>query len=208
MTHHPEAIDLRRDRLPSQFQAIENTRVGIDAENERKREEHNLEEMVNGDHLGMGKLGPYARKIATMNESILKTVEPHRIRIFRVENGFGWKYSFWNMAKSSLGNPHGANQALLDEFKTQEDVQMYTQLTDYGEFRGSDLSSEMELAATPNGISAAFAKQSWLTLKHHLFNTHVPQELFKAIREISTIDKKDQFKHDRLFRGICKISIS
>ena len=50
------------------------------------------------------------------------------------------------MAKSSLRNPQGKNRVLLGEFKIQEDVKTYIQLTDYGDFQGFDL---------PNGFGQA-----------------------------------------------------
>ena len=66
----------------------------------------------------------------------------------------------------------------------------------------------MELSATSQRISAGFAKPSWLTLKRHLFNMHVPKELFKAIHGAATNDTENEFKHEGLSQRAAKIHIS
>ena len=48
----------------------------------------------------------------------------------------GVKYPFVNMSMSSLGDSREVYKALIDEFKIQEDVKMYSQSPDYGDFRG------------------------------------------------------------------------
>ena len=101
------------------------------------------------------------------------------------------KYSFPKMLKSSLESCPSPNQSLLVEFKNQEGVNMNSQLRDYGNFHGFDLSSEMELSATPKRMQAGFRKPSWLTLKPSLFNAHIRKKLRKAIRENATNEKMD-----------------
>ena len=54
---------------------------------------------------------------------------------------------FVNMMGPSLEDPQEVNQAVIDAFKTQEDVKMYIRLLDYDDFRGFDLPSETDLAA-------------------------------------------------------------
>ena len=62
------------------------------------------------------------------------------------------EYSFVNMAKSSLRNRWEVNQAMIGEFKIQEDVEMRSQLPGYGDFRGSYLRSESDTAEIPRRI--------------------------------------------------------
>ena len=54
------------------------------------------------------------------------------------------------MLKASLVSYPELDHALIGEFKIQDDVKMYSQLSDYEDLEGSDLSNEMELAAIPN----------------------------------------------------------
>ena len=62
------------------------------------------------------------------------------------------------MLKANLGNPPELNQALLDEFKIQDDVKMYIQLPGYGDFHGFDLPNGAELAAISQTFFTGFAK--------------------------------------------------
>ena len=57
-------------------------------------------------------------------------------------------------------------------------------------------------------ILTGFAKTSWVTHKHHLFNAHIPEKLFKAIRENATNDKKDESGQSMVFQRVSKIPIS
>ena len=70
-------------------------------------------------------------------------------------------------------------------------------LPNYDDFRGFDLSNEVDVSAIAKRVSAGFAKPSPPTLKHHLFNTHVPKKLFRSIRASDMGDKKDEFKKNR-----------
>ena len=54
---------------------------------------------------------------------------------FGNEMDLGGNYSFVNILKSCLRNSPWVNHVLLDVFKTQEDVEMYRQWPDYGDFR-------------------------------------------------------------------------
>ena len=47
------------------------------------------------------------------------------------------------MLGASLGNYQGENRSLLDDFKTQDDVEMYTRLPDYADFHGFELPNDM-----------------------------------------------------------------
>ena len=65
-------------------------------------------------------------------------------------------------------------------------------------FRVFYLPNGSDSAAISNRIYEGFATPSRLTLKRHLFITHMHKKLFKAIREISLSDKKDEFKREML----------
>ena len=78
------------------------------------------------------------------------------------------KYSLAIMTKSGIEDNQEANQLLLDGFKIQEDVKMYIQLPDYGDFRGFYLANESDLAAISKRGYEGFARPSRPTLKHHL----------------------------------------
>ena len=90
----------------------------------------------------------------------------------------------------------------------QDDVQMYIKLPDYDEFRGLDISNDMDIAAIPKKNSTGPQKTAWITIKHRLFNAHVPKKMFNAIRENEMSDKTGEFKQERLFRKATKIPIS
>ena len=94
----------------------------------------------------------------------------------------GTEYSFPKKVRASLESYTEANQSLLAEFEIQEDVEMYRKLHEYDYFHGLNLPNEMELSAISKRISTVFPNQSRITLKHHLFNAHVPKKLFKARR--------------------------
>ena len=85
---------------------------------------------------------------------------------------------------------------------------MYSQLPDYADFRGFDLSIATDLAVISKRICEWFAKPSRLTLKHHLFSTHMPKKSPKSIRAISLNDSECEFKQEMLRRGVAKIPIS
>ena len=64
------------------------------------------------------------------------------------------------MLKASLESPHGENQALLAQFKIQGDGEMYSQLHDYENSHGFDLSNEMVLSAITKRIFTGFREPS------------------------------------------------
>ena len=112
------------------------------------------------------------------------------------------------MLKSILRDTRGVNKAQLGDVKIQEDVKMYSRLGGYDDFRGSYLASETDLPATPRRIYAEFSQPPWLTLKRHLFSTHMAPEIFKKLRDIPVRDKQGEFNHERLRRRGCEIHIS
>ena len=65
------------------------------------------------------------------------------------------------MLQANLGSYPEANRALLGEFKTQEDVKIYSRLPDYDDFRGFDLYTEIELSAISERILKGHPKTSW-----------------------------------------------
>ena len=110
------------------------------------------------------------------------------------------------MLHGRLNSENDANQELLGAFKIQEDVEMFTQLPDYGDFR---LSYEMkEPPDVPRRICGRLPIPSSKARKRHLVNMHIPQELFKAIREIATDDNNDVLMQDRTSQLVAKIHIS
>ena len=65
-----------------------------------------------------------------------KTKERRLSRFFGKRNGFGrWIY-FVNIPRSIAGCSQGVSQSLLGEFKIPEGVKTYSQLTNFGDFRG------------------------------------------------------------------------
>ena len=68
---------------------------------------------------------------------------------------------------------NGSNAALRNEFSQQEDVKLYSQLPDYGEFRGYGLGFGEQLEKQQLPFFVNFHKPSWQTLKHHLSTAKV-----------------------------------
>ena len=85
---------------------------------------------------------------------------------------------------------HGANQVLLGEFKIQEDVKMYTQLPDYGDFGGFYLARETDMAVISKRAYGRFAKPPRPTLKHRLFNAFDSEEIESPLRSLCARGKK------------------
>ena len=54
------------------------------------------------------------------------------------------------------------------------------------------------------GIPEGFAKASWLTPKHHLFNMNIPKKLINAIGEHVANDKRDEYKQGILRQRVLK----
>ena len=104
------------------------------------------------------------------------------------------------MLKSGIESAPEANQALLYEFNIQEGVKMQSQLHGQDDFLGFDLSNERDLSAIAKRVYEVFAKPSCSPLKHHLFIAHIPEELFKSLRELCMGDKNGEFTQERLFQ--------
>ena len=68
----------------------------------------------------------------------------------------------------------------------------------YDDFQGVDLPVEIGLSRIPKRLYGLSPKPSRPTYKHHLFNANIPKELFNAISEIATDEKKDEFKKERI----------
>ena len=62
------------------------------------------------------------------------------------------------MLKSSIGHTREVNHVLLDKFKIQGEVKMYSQLPDYDDFRRFYLPNETDLTAISGRIYEGFAK--------------------------------------------------
>ena len=146
-------------------------------------------------------------KIRYRRKSITKNIRRAEASSLGKEIDLGGKYHFANMSNPSLRRYQEANQVLLDEPTSKEDVEMYGHLPDYG-FRCSDLASEMELSAISKRVCAVFPNPSWVKLKHHLFNMHIHKKLFIAIRGDAMNYKEYEFARSRLFRWEDTIHIS
>ena len=112
------------------------------------------------------------------------------------------------MLKCSLENTQYENQALLDEFKHQGDVKMYIQFPDYDDIRGFELPNEMDVSELSGRIFAEFTITSLITLNRHIYNMRVRKKLFKAIRENTLNDKKDESGQGGFFQRSANIPIS
>ena len=62
------------------------------------------------------------------------------------EVDLGGEYSLASIMKSGIDDTREVNRALLCDFKTQGDVEMYIQLPDYDDFRCFDLSGATDLS--------------------------------------------------------------
>ena len=84
---------------------------------------------------------------------------------------------------------------------------MRIQLPGIVDFLGFNLPIEADLAAISNRVYRGFAKPPWSTLKHHLFNAHIPKKSFKSVCELCIQDRKDEFKQERLLQRVSEIHI-
>ena len=112
------------------------------------------------------------------------------------------------MMESVLRNHREVNQASVGDFKIKGRVKTYSQLHDYDDFRGFDLPNDNDIPAISQRIYEWFANPSRITLKRHLHCMRIPKTLFKAVREIPLVDKKDEFTQAMLCRIVAKIHIS
>ena len=130
-----------------------------------------------------------------------KTKETSRSRFAGKRNGFDRKTRFFaNRPKSSREDPQEVNQAILGDFKIQEDVKMHSQLLGYDDFGVLFLESESDLAAISKRLCEVSPNPSRLTLKRHLFSANMPTKLLNPVGGISLCGKKDEFQKERLFR--------
>ena len=112
------------------------------------------------------------------------------------------------MMKSGIEDAKEEKQAILGEFKIQEDVRMRNRLPGYGDFRGFDFPIGKNLAAIPNRSYRGFAKPSWSTPKHHLFIAHIRKKSLISIMELTMRNKIGEFTQERLFQRVAAIPIS
>ena len=94
------------------------------------------------------------------------------------------------MWTSSLGNRKESHLAISGNFKQQEEVELYSQLPDYEDFRGYDFGTEDALNQVDRQIYTNFHKPACQALKHPLFSASTPQKLFREIKAISGNGKK------------------
>ena len=80
-----------------------------------------------------------------------------------------WEIYQGNMMSASLENENGARMVVVNGFKPQEDLKMYSQLPDYDDFQGYDLGVGVILREIAHKIYANFHKPSWQTSKHHFY---------------------------------------
>ena len=124
-----------------------------------------------------------------------------------VELDLSGKFHRKSMAMSSLENEKKRISAVSEKFKQKEDVEMYIQLPDYGDFQGYDLGPGDTLNQVGRKIYANFRKPSWQTLKHHLFSAKVTKKLFREIKANGENDKKGDSEQERMFGRVIKIHI-
>ena len=80
-----------------------------------------------------------------------KTKRREKALPLEVELDSSREFAMQNISRSSLGNTKEAHLVVLDDFEQKEDVKLYSQLPDYDDFRGYDLSADeqLERAASP-----------------------------------------------------------
>ena len=66
----------------------------------------------------------------------------------------------------------------------------------------------MELSTISKRIFTGGPKPTRVTLKHHVFNTHIPKNLFKAKRDHALNDKKGEFNQEISYRRVGGMHIS
>ena len=101
-----------------------------------------------------------------------------------------WEIYQGNMMSASLENENGARMVVVNGFKPQEDLKMYSQLPDYDDFQGYDLGVGGIPSQIAHKIYANFHKPSWRTLRHRLFIGGIPGKLSKWIKFAAENDKK------------------
>ena len=87
-----------------------------------------------------------------------KTRKARQVGPFGERTGFGWGIHFYADVGKCAENPPAANRAVVYGFKIQADVQMYSKLPDYDEFRRFYLSKEMALSSTAKSAVSGFSK--------------------------------------------------
>ena len=70
LAHHPQEVELRKRRFASQFQEIKNSRIGINPENDARREDQVID-MGDGSHLER-ETDPNEGRWREKEESIIK----------------------------------------------------------------------------------------------------------------------------------------
>ena len=131
----PAEAELRNNRSASQFQEVGRSRIEINAENEARRYEGQVIEMGDSSRLESQTIsneGMCAKK----EEPIIRPKRRADSRFFGKGIDLGGQYSSADILKSRIEDTSGVNQEIIDEFKIQEDVKMYSQLPDYGNYRG------------------------------------------------------------------------
>ena len=123
-------------------------------------------------------------------EPIIKPKRRAATSYMEKEIDLGGKYSLSNMLKSGIKGAPEAHPALLDEFKIQEDVTMYSQLHGYDDFRGFHLPNGADLSAISKRVYEEHAKPPWPTLNINLLSAFIPNKLFRAHMELCVRDKK------------------
>ena len=105
------------------------------------------------------------------------------------------------MLNPGLNGESDVNQALIDEFKTKEDVKMFRELPDCDDFRCFGLANEDDLSTVSMRVCGPLLETSWRTLRHHLLNIQIPQNLLMALRHLPSPDKIDEFKQAGMPHG-------
>ena len=87
---------------------------------------------------------------------------------------------------------------------------MYAHLQDYDDFRGYYMGIGRILSRLAQQIHATFRKPSCKTLTRHLFIYlwKMAKKFFRELKNIAGVDKKGDFKHERIFGMVAKIPIA
>ena len=79
----------------------------------------------------------------------------------------------------------GDRAVLVDNFKHQADLKLYSQFPDYDDFQCYDLGVGGILSRISRKIYANFHKPSWGTSNRHLLMAKIPKKLFRELKKHS-----------------------
>ena len=165
----PEAIGPKKERLAPRFEELGNSGNETHLENGAQGAEDQESEIGPAPPLAIETV-PKWEKCPRKEESIIKQKMRVGASPLEQEIDSGGKFPPSDMMRSGIGDTAEMKQVLLVEFKTQLDVKMYSQFSDYGDYRGCDFPGSPDLSAIPKRRYEGLANKSRPALKHHLFS--------------------------------------